>query len=57
MDQKELKKFAAQRVKELKKEWEEEANKDTRKRAVDYLAIGEIEGKLDAYMEVLTKLS
>lgn len=57
MDTKELKKFAAKRVKELKKEWEEEANSDHRKRAVDYIRIGEIEGQIDAYVEMITKMS
>ena len=57
MEKKDIRKYCAKRIKELDKDWNAEAEKDTRKKPVDYLVIGAIQGKIDAFMEILTKLT
>lgn len=57
MENKDLKKYLVKRIKQLNKEFDAEAEKDTRRRPMDYLVIGNIEGKVNAMMEVLTVVS
>ena len=54
----ELKKAVGKKVKALEKEWNEIAEKErSSKRPADYLEVGAVQGKIDAYLDVLTMLS
>ncbi len=54
----ELKKALAKKIKEANKQWNEVAEKERGpSKPKDYLEVGEIDGRVNAYMEILTMLS
>lgn len=54
----ELKKALAKKIKAANKEWNEVAEKDRGpSKPKDYLDVGNVNGRINAYMEILTMLS